>query len=109
MKGKHEDFTVKDSGLCIHPQYPHLGANPDAIISCQCCGVGVLEIKCLYCRRDEVFTNQDSVTKKFCLQVTENGDPGNMHIISKFKLRIYVCNKDFLSLSCGGNKLRHPY
>jgi len=30
----------------VNPSYPHLGATPDRIINCDCCGDGVIEIKC---------------------------------------------------------------
>ena len=98
MKEKHDDFMVRDSGLSIHPQYAHLGASPDGIISCQCCGEGVLEIKCPYCRKDDVFTDQDSVPKHFCLQVTEDGELqlSRKHAYYyQVQTQIYVCNKDF--------------
>ena len=32
--------------------YPHLGSSPDGLISCSCCGDGVLEIKCPFKYRD---------------------------------------------------------
>ena len=32
----------------INPAYPHLGALPDGIVSYDCCGEGVVEIKCPY-------------------------------------------------------------
>lgn len=35
----------------INQAYPHLGASPDGIILCDCCGTGCLEIKCPYCAR----------------------------------------------------------
>lgn len=49
---KHKNFKVSDSGFVIDTNYPHLGASPDGIISCDCCnGCGVLEIKCPFsCR-----------------------------------------------------------
>ena len=48
----HLNLTVSDSRLIIHPQYPYLGATPDGFIKCDCCGQGVLEIKCPYsCKR----------------------------------------------------------
>lgn len=37
----------------MNPSYPHLGATPDGIISCDCCGDGVIEIKFPYKHRDE--------------------------------------------------------
>ena len=43
---------VQDSGLHINPSFPHLGASPDGIVQCECCGNGVLEIKCPYNARE---------------------------------------------------------
>ncbi|XP_013406999.1 uncharacterized protein LOC106171266 [Lingula anatina] len=46
MNRQHTDFTMKDSGLVLHPDYPEFGASPDALVSCSCCGSGLLEVKC---------------------------------------------------------------
>ena len=43
---KHKDFMVEECGLFLHDKYQYLGASPDLIISCSCCGKGVVEIKC---------------------------------------------------------------
>ena len=48
MKDQHRNFTVARSGLCLHSEYPHLGATPDGFVSCDSCGEGLLEIKCPY-------------------------------------------------------------
>ena len=45
MKG-HVNLKVHKSGQFINPSHPYLGASPDGIISCDCCGKGVIEIKC---------------------------------------------------------------
>ena len=42
----HETLTICDSGLNIDPRWPYLGASPDGIVDCECCGMGVCEIKC---------------------------------------------------------------
>ena len=42
----HRDFSISSCGLFVAPKYPHLGASPDAYVTCSCCGLGVLEIKC---------------------------------------------------------------
>ena len=59
------DFTFSwECGLFINPSYPTLGASPDGIISCDCCGIGTLEIKCPYCSRNstpETATDNDSL------------------------------------------------
>lgn len=45
---------LHSTGLYINPQCPHLGASPDGLSSCTCCGGGVLEIiKCPYSIRDQ--------------------------------------------------------
>ena len=44
--------------------YPTLGASPDGIISCDCCGIGTLEIKCPYCSQNSrpvTATNNDNM------------------------------------------------
>ncbi|KAJ8977263.1 hypothetical protein NQ317_003964 [Molorchus minor] len=52
MKESHNNFGADPVGLCISPQYPHFGASPDGLISCDCCGLGCVEIKCPYCAKD---------------------------------------------------------
>lgn len=45
---EHPDFSMRKSGLVVHPSFPHMGASPDGVIGCGCCGPGVLEVKCPY-------------------------------------------------------------
>ena len=49
MKSTHSSFLVVDAGLFLSSTYPYLGASPDGIVSCSCCGGGCLESKCPYC------------------------------------------------------------
>ncbi|KAK3106389.1 hypothetical protein FSP39_018991 [Pinctada imbricata] len=42
----HEQFCVAQSGFLVNRLFPHLGSSPDGLISCTCCGEGILEIKC---------------------------------------------------------------
>ena len=53
--GHHTDLVVSVSGLVIDVSYPHMGASPDGIVNCACCGRGVIEIKCPYSCRDKTF------------------------------------------------------
>ena len=48
FSSSHENLTIRDSGLIINPNYPYIGASPDAIVECKCCGIRCLEIKCPY-------------------------------------------------------------
>ena len=45
---QHEGLEYRLSGLHVNPQFPHLGASPDGLICCECCGEGTVEIKCPY-------------------------------------------------------------
>ena len=49
FEGTHEEFSVCDCGLFISTTYPFMGASPDGLVSCKCCGDGVCEIKVRYC------------------------------------------------------------
>ena len=52
MQGSHREFHFCKVGLMLNNQWPFLGASPDGLISCKCCGQGVLEVKCPYSCRD---------------------------------------------------------
>ena len=76
MKPSHSSFTVETTGLHICPNYPYLGASPDGLISCTCCGRGILEIKCPYSMRNSIPTSvpylRTSESGKYSLAVTHN-------------------------------------
>ena len=48
----HRNFTVNDRRLVIHP---HFGPSPDGFVKCDCCGCGVIEVKCPFSCRDRSF------------------------------------------------------
>ena len=51
---KHHNFKVSDAGFYIHPEHGFLGASPDGMVDCDCCGPGVCEIKVgntFYCQK----------------------------------------------------------
>ncbi|XP_046585019.1 uncharacterized protein LOC124291985, partial [Haliotis rubra] len=50
---RHHNFSVEECGLFLSCEYPHLGATPDGIVDCSCCGRGCLEIKCPFCAKDD--------------------------------------------------------
>ncbi|XP_046554419.1 uncharacterized protein LOC124263760 [Haliotis rubra] len=51
-KLQHRSLEVKETGLHVHPDYPHLRASPDGIVSCGCHTTTILEIKCPFSSRD---------------------------------------------------------
>ena len=52
MSKKHQGLCVSKSGLVINTSWPHLGASPDGIRYCECCGKRVVEIKSLFSKRN---------------------------------------------------------
>ncbi|XP_038062887.1 uncharacterized protein LOC119733373 [Patiria miniata] len=70
LKSEHIHVNVSDCGLFIHPDFPHLGATPDGIVECECCGIGVCEVKCPYTCKNNTISS--GVVK--CLQRAESGD-----------------------------------
>ena len=69
-RGKHSSLQIKATGLHVSPKYPHLGASPDGLLTCTCCGDGLLEIKCPYSLRH---TTLNSAGKDFYLKRTPDG------------------------------------
>ena len=49
MEKSHVNFKLIRCGLFIHPLKPFLAASPDSLASCDCCGIGTVEVKCPYC------------------------------------------------------------
>lgn len=67
MKITHPLFELQWSGLVLDTENPFIGASPDGIISCSCCGKGLVEVKCPFSCRDKSFS--EAVKEKtFCLE-----------------------------------------
>ena len=99
---KHENFTLALSGLKINPQYPHIGASADVVVSCSCCGSGVVEIKCPFCARDKPLVDVDYLEEKngkLCLQMYF------IIIITKFRCNCLCMMSLLLILSFGLRKM----
>uniref|UniRef100_A0A1X7TTG2 YqaJ viral recombinase domain-containing protein n=1 Tax=Amphimedon queenslandica TaxID=400682 RepID=A0A1X7TTG2_AMPQE len=45
LNSTHDGLTITKSGLFINHASPFLGASPDALVDCLCCGSGICEIK----------------------------------------------------------------
>ena len=70
FEASHADVCMEPCGLVINPLYPHLGASPDAIVECTCCGRGVVEVKCPFNLKVLTF---EEMGKDFCLKKNEEG------------------------------------
>ncbi|KAL3854059.1 hypothetical protein ACJMK2_013340 [Sinanodonta woodiana] len=95
LRTMHENFAVEDAGFTIHPEYPLFGASPDAFVSCDCCGQGVLEIKCPYCIRSSTLDNYTG--PKSCLEDTDHGKRlKRVHpYFYQVQTQIKLCEREF--------------
>ena len=67
MINDHESFKIEKSGFCINNKWLWMGASPDGFVYCQCCGNGLLEIKCPFVLKDKTITEQ-LLNSNFCLE-----------------------------------------
>ena len=65
MSTIHINFKIGDAGFFIGCENPYIGASPDGIVKCSCCGDGVIEVKCPYCKRSELSEDNE---KEFFLE-----------------------------------------
>ena len=59
IHGKTHTLRISECGLFVDAQMPYIGASPDRLVSCSCCGDGVLEVKCPSSCRDGERTVQE--------------------------------------------------
>ncbi len=80
--------------------WPFVGALPDGVVSCKCCGVGALEMGNqvpVYCHAGKSITDAASQDKKFCCKITENGvfmDPTHMYYY-QVQTQLFVMNVEY--------------
>ena len=104
-RSAHEGFSFQPAGLFVNPNFPHLGASPDGIISCQCCGDGLVEIKCPYKHRDQCPI--DVIDKDFCLQPTSGGNvclSRTHNYYTQVQGQLAICGKDYSDFICWTSK-----
>ena len=49
----HVNFNCLCSGLLSSEQCNFIAATPDGVISCDCCGSGIVELKCPFVTKDD--------------------------------------------------------
>ena len=98
MSIKHENFTCDLSGLWINPLYPHLGASPYGVTNCDCCGNGLLEIKCPYSMKD---THPGDIISAMCSFITDAGSLNQKHrYYTQVQGQLMIANRVFVILLC---------
>ena len=67
----HKDIQVQLCDLFVLQDKPYIGASPDGLMSCSCCGEGLLEMKCPFS-----IANQSPL--EACLDYLERNSDGNI-------------------------------
>ncbi|XP_028297385.1 uncharacterized protein LOC114459273 [Gouania willdenowi] len=74
---QHTDQQVQTCGFFVNPAFPQVGASPDAIVTCTCCGKGCVEVKCPEKYKDcTILQACSSEDRNFCLYVVN----GQVHL-----------------------------
>lgn len=68
---------IDKCGFFVNPAFPQVGASPDAIVTCTCCGKGCVEVKCPAKYKDcTILQACSSDDRNFCLHVVD----GQVHL-----------------------------
>ncbi|CAI5668225.1 unnamed protein product [Oreochromis niloticus] len=74
MSACHKNLQVRMCGFLVNTAFPEVGASPDGLTTCECCGKGCLEIKCPFkYRSNSTQKALDAHDKDFRLKLTANG------------------------------------
>lgn len=65
----HSNLEVSEVGFFIDVNRPYIGAPPDGFVKCDCCGHGLIEVKCPHCIKDELPEEEYS---GFCMEKHNN-------------------------------------
>ena len=69
----HDTLNISSSGFFVSTEHPFLGATPDALIECECCGAGVVEVKCPLCAEKSSIEEATEKVRNFCLKTCSDG------------------------------------
>ena len=101
LSTQHTNFHVRLSGLHIDTQHPYLGASPDGIVSCDCCGTGLLEIKCPFKYKNSVLSDIDD--RLFCLEKNSARElqlKKSHDYYTQIQAQLSICNKQYSDFVC---------
>ena len=109
VEGSHQNLTVSQCGLVVSPAHPYLGASPDGLVSCHCCGNGVLEIKCPYKYRSQSPTDEEPLSdKEYCLTKSPSTGAVNLSFHHKYYYQVQgqiaLCKVDYCDFVCWTEK-----
>ena len=92
----HDSLSVSASGLVLNETWPFLGAPPDGIVNCSCCGKGLVEIKCPYKHHRSTITSAIN-DLQFCLALVDGkvALKRSHPYFYQVQTQLHVCKVDF--------------
>ena len=104
MKGQHINFCVHNCGLVINVDFPYLGASPDGVVYCECCGKGLIEIKCPFKYKEYLPTCDTAISDpQYCLRKDNSGKISlsvNHKYYSQVQGQLNICNLEYCDFVC---------
>lgn len=70
---EHQKASLQLCGLFVDKDHPFLGASPDGLVKCKCCGEGLIEVKCSFMYKD-VTPREAGADTHYHIYNDENGD-----------------------------------
>jgi hypothetical protein len=90
----HKNFSLKQVGFVIALSTSYVGASPDRLTECDCCGRCVLEIKCPSALQGKDIEERVKTEKSFFLQINPETQEiylvKNHEYVFQFQLQLYV-------------------
>ncbi|KAK7495255.1 hypothetical protein BaRGS_00013437, partial [Batillaria attramentaria] len=97
MAESHVGFCAEKCGLFVNPEFPYIGASPDGLVKCTCCGSGCLEVKCPFKHKLKTVRQACQEDKTFCLQFDQGKFTmkKNHRFYAQVQCQIFVTNTEF--------------
>ena len=105
---QHTNLQVQLCGLHISTDHPYLAATPDGIVSCDCCGEGLLEIKCPFKYKDDILA--DITDSAFYLERQPTGEmklKTSHNYYLQVQAQLSVCRKTYCDFVCWSTASMH--
>ncbi|CAC5379542.1 unnamed protein product [Mytilus coruscus] len=103
----HQNVKLSECGIFLDKRCSYLAASPDALVTCSCCGDGVLEVKCLCIEECKKCSGFCHCTLPNCLYRTDEKLilKHNHKYFAQVQAQMAFCNRqwcDFFIHTCNG-------
>ena len=84
----HSELEVMECGFHISTDFPFIGASPDGLVPCKCCGDGICEIKVKIYTIKYVQLTYDSITVSYSFLIVVRT---KLYLLQLRKKKHFVC------------------